>query len=340
VREVLARLKPAAPLSPPLREALAQSPSPPRRADLLFALGAASARETDQRTANVAVLREAAGATEFETAARAVAALGRLGDGAAVAELSRIRGQSRDPVLRYLATRELASAPHTEALGAVRAALDDGDPRVRETAALALGQRRDGGSAGRLVAAAKQEPWPFVRRAEVSALGAMCAAGDLLVRANERDVAEVRREALAGLARCRDPRASTQLMRVLSRRLEDPDLRALSARLLGTLGDRKVARPFAEAVARLRVESQAELPLEGVTVVAMQSLARLGGPEAVGAATELLRDERPLFKRTALEALGQLCDPGPGAAAVQAALRNPDAAVAAAATAAQRRCRR
>ena len=71
----------------------------------------------------------------------------------------------------------------------------------------------------------------------------------------------------------------------------------------------------------------------------MQSLARLGGPEAVGAALQLLRDERPLFKRTALEALGQLCDPGEGARAVEAATRDADPSVAAAASAAQRRCK-
>jgi HEAT repeat protein len=270
--------------------------------------------------------------------ARAVAALGRLGDEPAVAELSGLRAKSPDAVVRYLATRELASASAPPALGAVREALDDGDPRVRETAALALGHRRDGASSGRLVAAAKQEPWPFVRRAEVTALGAMCTAGDLLVRADERDVPEVRREALTGLARCRDPRASTVLMRALGRRAEDPDIRALAARLLATLKDRGVARPMAEALARLRMEAQEDLALEGVTVVVMQSLSRLGGPEAVGAAVQLLRDERPLFKRTALEALGQMCD-GSAGQAVAAAAHDPDPSVAEAAGAAQRRCK-
>jgi HEAT repeat protein len=95
---------------------------------------------------------------------------------------------------------------------------------------------------------------------------------------------------------------------------------------------------MAEALARLRVEAQEDLALEGVTVVVMQSLARLGGPEAVGAAGQLLRDERPLFKRTALEALGQLCDRG-AAQAVSTAARDPDPSVAAAASAAQRRCK-
>jgi HEAT repeat protein len=173
----------------------------------------------------------------------------------------------------------------------------------------------------------------------MSALGSMCAAGDLLVRADERDVTEVRREALGGLARCRDPRAPTLLMRALGRREEDPDLRALAARLLATLRDRGTARPFAEAVARLRVESQADLALEGVTVVAVQSLARVGGPEAVGAAVKLSRDERPVFKRAAMEALGQLCDGGEGARTLEAGQRDPEPSVAAAAESARRRCK-
>jgi HEAT repeat protein len=336
VRELLAAAK--APLAAQIREALEGQPPLPRRADLVFVLGAAAAREPLQREPSLPVLRSAAAAPDFEVVGRAVAALGRLGDEAAVAELSRLRQSSPDAVVRYLATRELASAAAPPALGAVREALDDGDPRVRETAALALGHRRDGASSGKLVAAAKQEPWPFVRRAEVSALGALCTAGDLLVRADERDVPEVRREALSGLARCRDPRAATLLQRALGRRAEDPDLRALAARLLGTLGDRAQARPMAEALARMRVEAQEDLALEGVTVVVMQSLARLGGPDAVGGAVQLLGDERPLFKRTALEALGQLCDGGPGDRAVAAALRDADAGVVAAAGAAQRRC--
>src|SRR5205814_5907969 len=141
----------------------------------------------------------------------------------------------------------------------------------------------------------------------------LCTAGDLLVRADERDVTEVRREALSGLARCKDSRAPALLLRALGRRAEDPDIRALAARLLATLGDRSLARPIAEALGRLRVEAQEDLALEGVTVVVMQSLSRLGGAEAVGAAVQLARDGRPPFKRTALEALGQLCDPGPGA---------------------------
>jgi hypothetical protein len=102
--------------------------------------------------------------------------------------------------------------------------------------------------------------------------------------------------------------------------------------------DPAVARPFSEAVSRLRVEAQEDLALEGVTVVAMQSLARVGGPEAVGAALQLLADERLLFKRTGLDALGQLCDSSRGNPAIATAMHDKDSSVAAAASAAHRRC--
>jgi hypothetical protein len=48
---------------------------------------------------------------------------------------------------------------------------------VRETAALALGQHKDAESASALITGAKQEPWPFVRRAELEALGHLCTGG-------------------------------------------------------------------------------------------------------------------------------------------------------------------
>jgi HEAT repeat protein len=197
------------------------------------------------------------------------------------------------------------------------------------------------------VAAVQGERWPFARRAQVTALGALCApgTGEVLIRADEHDLPEVRRAALEGLARCRDPRAPALLLRHLGRRAEDPELRAMSARLLGGMSERgqrpdpTLAPKLAEILARLRVESQADVALEGVAVVALQALVRLGGPAAIEGARGLLADERPGLRRAALEALGTLCDGREGARAVEKAASDPDPAVAAAAVAARRRCR-
>jgi HEAT repeat protein len=207
---------------------------------------------------------------------------------------------------------------------------------------MALGHRADRSAAGDLMTAARRERWPFARRAQLSALGEMCVpgSGDLFLHSLQRDATEVQRAALTALARCRDPRAPEVLQHTLGRRAEDPELRALAARLLRDLGDRTAARPVAEALGRMRVEAEADLALEGVAVVVMQSLAGLGGPDAVNAAVDLLGDVRPVLRKAGVDALGTMCDGTAGARALAAAVSDKDPAVAASARAAQRRCQR
>src|SRR6185295_7604257 len=158
-------------------------------------------------------------------------------------------------------------------------------------------------SATALVDGAKQEPWPFVRRAELEALGRLCGpgTGDLFVRALARDVDEVRRAALVGLTRCKDPRARAMLLRTLGRRNEASTLRELSASLLGEIGDRAVAPDLAAALARQVNESEADLSVEGVAAASLRALAHLGGPEATTAAVTLAKDTRHPFQHTAVE---------------------------------------
>src|SRR5262249_47023132 len=156
----------------------------------------------------------------------------------------------------------------------------DQDPRVRETAAHGLGQLGDGGAGQTLIDAAKQEPWPFVRRAELEALGRLCVpgTGDLMMRAGQRDVDEVRRAALVTLVRGKDPRSRNTLLGALGRRNENATVRELAAALLGELGDHSAAPALATVLGRLVNESEADLALEGVAVSALRALARLGGP--------------------------------------------------------------
>jgi HEAT repeat protein len=321
----------------------------PREADLLRALPPAVKRTPEQRAGAVTALRAAlAPERAFEARARAVAALGALGAAGDPVALADMRAHGDDPVLRYLATRELASLVGADGplpagfdLGAVlHAALSDQDPRVRETAALALGKRREATAQATLIDAAKQEPWPFVRRAELEALGYLCgpASGDLMIRAVARDVDEVRRAALVGLARCKDSRARIVLLKTLARRTESATLRELSAALLGESGDRSATRLLGEALRRLVVEAEADMALEGVAATALRALARLGGPDAVDAAVTLAADKRHPYRVTAIDALGLLCDPDRGHAALQAFVGGPDPSLAAAAENADRHC--
>jgi HEAT repeat protein len=314
--------------------------TPERQADLLRVVPAAVRRAPEARAPALVALRAALPAGRpFEVRARAVLALGALGD-AALPVLAEVRASADDPVLRHLAARELAAVGGAEARTALRGALADGDPGVRATAAEGLGQVRDRDAGAALIAGAKQEPWPFVRRAELEALGRLCGPGaaDLLVRGVERDVAEVRRAALVGLTRCKDPRARSLLLRVLGRRNEASTVRELSAALLGELGDRAAAPAMAAALTRQVNESEADLSVEGVAEMTLRSLAHLGGPEATASAVKLAKDKRHPFQATAVEALGVLCDPGAGAATLRELAAGPPGALAVAAQNADKRC--
>ncbi len=318
----------------------ARGQSGSRQGDLLRVVPAVVRRAPTTSSTALGILRAAATAERpFEVRARAVVALGGLGE-SGLDDVVALARHADEPVLRHLAARELAGRGGASSLAALRGALGDGDPRVRETAAQGLGQDRDGGAAAALVAGAKQEPWPFVRRAELEALGTICApgTGDLFARAVERDVEEVRRAALVGLARCKDARARDTLLHALGRRNEASTLRALAAGLLGELGDHAAAAPMAAALERQVSESEEDLSVEGVAGATLRALAHLGGPEATRVAVSLANDTHHPFRRDAVEALGTLCDAGAGAATLRTLEAGSDSQLAAAAQAAHRRC--
>jgi HEAT repeat protein len=320
--------------------ARAKGEAPAREADLVRVVPAAVKRApSTEGAARAALIGEVVAERPFEVRGRAVAALGALGP-TSVAALADVRARADEPVLRHLAARELGTLGGTEAISSLRAALTDADPRVRETAAQGLGHNVDRASEGALAMGAKQEPWPFVRRAQIEALGRLCgpATGDLLVRAIERDVNDVRRAALVGLVRCKEPRARELLLRTLGRRNEASTVRELAAALLGELDDRSAAPELAAALARQVNESEADLSVEGVAAASLRALARLGGPEATKAAVTLAKDTRHPFRQPAVEALGVLCDPGVGAATLKELAGGKDAGLASAAQSALGRC--
>jgi len=316
-----------------------------RASDLARILPEAVKRTPEHRPQAVTALRGVLGADRpFELRARAVVALGALGAEGSPEALASPKAVSDDSVLRYLATRELGDLKNAGGAAdprpVLRAALDDQDPRVRETAALGLEKQGDVTAGSALITGAKQEPWPFVRRAELQALGRLCVSGgtDLMIRATERDVDEVRRAALIGLGRCRDPRARTIFLHTLKQHDENASLRALSAGLLAQSGDKGAAPEMAAALPAIVSESEADMALQGVVVAVLRALAHLGGPDAVNAAVTLAGDRRHPFRAEAAEALGTLCDPGPGSAALRSLGAAGDPLLARAAERAQKRC--
>jgi HEAT repeat protein len=342
VRTIASGLRP-----PALDTALALLDATPtaesgRRADLLLIVGALATREPASRPAVLTALRAPLhGAASFEEQARAIQGLGSLHDSSAVDELIDVRAHHADGVLRSFAVSELANAEGGAILPALRAAVEDADPRVRESAAESLGRKNDKISAKALIEGAKQEPWPQVRRAEVVALGLLCVAegNDLLVRAFQRDVEEVRQAALVGIAHCYAVKATGTLLRTLGRLAESADMRSLAARLLGERKDPRTVPGLVEILTRLLTESQADLSLEGVIASTAMALATLRSPEAIAALAGLLSDARPSVKRIAVDALGVLCDPGKGAAALHQAATSKDEAVSIPAATAEANCR-
>jgi HEAT repeat protein len=316
-----------------------------RAADLARILPQAVKRAPEQRAEAVAALRGALGTDRpFELRGRAIVALGALGAEGSPEALAAPKAVSDDPVLRFLATRELgdlkAGGSAADPRPLLRAALDDQDPRVRETAALGLEKQGDTTAGGALITGAKQEPWPFVRRAELEALGRLCVngGGDLMLRATERDVDQVRRAALVGLGHCKDPRARAVFLQTLKRHDENASLRALSAGLLAESNDRGAAPQMAAALHDIVAESEADLALEGVALAVLRALGHLGGPDALGAAVALAGDKHHPFRAAAADVLGTLCDPGAGSAALRSLAASGDPSLARAAERAQRRC--
>src|ERR1019366_744247 len=107
-----------------------------RRADLLLIAGALATRGPASRPAALAALRAPLhGTASFEEQARAIQGLGLLHDASANDELVDVRTHHADGVLRSFAISELANAEGDAIVPALRTAMQDADPRVRETAA-------------------------------------------------------------------------------------------------------------------------------------------------------------------------------------------------------------
>jgi HEAT repeat protein len=341
LRSIVAGLK-----APALSPTLAQFQTTPaaereRRADLLSILGALAAKEPDARPAAITALRATLdGSVSFEEQARAIQGLGLVHDPAALDALVAVRTGSNDSVLRSLAIGEIANADSPAVVPALRAALDDADPQVREIAAAGLGHKGDKESAKQIIARAKQEPWPLVRKAEIGALGELCTAegNELLLRAFQRDVEDVRQAALSGIARCYQAKATGTLLRTLGRLAESADMRSLAARLLAERKDGRTVPGLAEVLRRLVTESQADLSLEAVISDTAMALAAIRTAPAITALANLLSDPRASVQRIAVDALAVVCDPGAGAAALHVAAGSKDESVSIRAATAEAHC--
>ncbi|HEY0711063.1 MAG TPA: HEAT repeat domain-containing protein, partial [Polyangia bacterium] len=217
----------------------------------------------------------------------------------------------------------------------------DPDPAVREAAADGLGLAQDPEASALLIAGAKQEPWPMVRRAELQALASLCGegVGPLLARAVERDVPDLRRVGLTGVFACKDPGAVDIALAVIRAPQEPPPLRTHAATLLGASRDSRATKGLAEALEELANQAPSDPGLETVALAAIRALATLAGKDAESRIVALHNHPHIPVRRAALQALGQLCAVPAAPDILRAAAADPDPVIAATARASARQCR-
>lgn len=217
-----------------------------------------------------------------------------LGDRTVTAELLDLAGDAR-PHVRADAIRWLGRFGHEPGLGAVRAALADGDERVRMEAAIASLRLGDEGPRARVL--------PLTQREDAIGEEAALALADLhdpaagprlLACASSPALDEVRRRAcVVGLGRS----TSANLALPLASQLEDVRLRPEVADALGALGNRAVVPHLREHLARERYVPS-RLPLAralarlGDTSWVAQVIRYLGMESGMPGGVGLLLDER------------------------------------------------
>jgi HEAT repeat protein len=237
---------------------------------------------------------------------------------------------SRDDFVVAAVTRSLIGARNTSLLDALVRALQQGNVRMRQAAADALGWMADRRSVEVLVAALGDEDWKVCANA-VIALGRLNdrRAVTPLVALIAGSNPAMRLVAAGILGRLGDRRATAPLVGLL----DDADIlvRAAGAEALGALGDPRAANPLARALERewedrsrmammvALVQLKDSRALEPLLQVlerkrgtmeqrprAAELLGELGDPRAIWPLAMALVDGEPLVRRAAAVSLEQL----------------------------------
>jgi len=237
---------------------------------------------------------------------------------------------SNDDFVVAAVTRSLIGVRNTSLLDALVRAVQQGQVRMRQAAADALGWMADRRSVEVLVAALGDEDWKVCANA-VIALGRLNdrRAVTPLVALISGSNPAMRLVAAGILGRLGDRRATAPLVGLL----DDPDIlvRAAGAESLGALGDPRAANPLARALERewedrtrlaliialvLLKDARALEPLLSILErkrgtleqrpKAAELLGELGDPRAIWSLATTLVDSEPQVRRASAVALEQL----------------------------------
>lgn len=238
-----------------------------------------------------------------------LAIFAREGDQRALPVLLPLLEAKDPPPLVFEALRGIA---HPKAVGLLLPLLDNPAGAIRSRAIQVLGDIGDHSAAPKLVKALLDKDPAVVREAinAVAQLGSPEAVGPLLKLCDHPD-AKVRLSAIRALATYRFPQvipAKDALPVVLKHLKKDTDRNRIeAARVLGAV-------KISEAVPALREAAAAASPRD-VRRAALEALGQIGDPGALPTLTEALADKDPDVRTSAAIAIGQLGKAGKAAAA-------------------------
>jgi HEAT repeat protein len=311
------------------------------RADLVLVAGRIGAKADPAARQKTAARVAALWGKEFELRYRIIGSLGRLDPkGQLVALREAARG--KDAVLRWYAVEQIRRVPGQEVAALLRAYLDDADPRVRSSAALALGRRRRHRSIGAALARRlERERWTMVARVLAEGLGRHCVPEGIKALRKRLVIGPrgVDVRALLSIAACSPPNLDRELLAMAGQRKWRTPVRQRALELYGKRSGRRGAKELSRLLEELRREAARSEDGEALAVTAAKVLGRTGAREAAEALADALAlDPHESIRAAAAAGLGRLCDRSVRAT-LRRALQDASKVVRGAAKRAIKRCR-
>jgi hypothetical protein len=239
--------------------------------------------------------------------AEPMAALARAGDAHATARFLEMLARDPDPPVRTRLAELAAGIGAAEQ--ALVAAVDDGEPRVREASIRAIGASRLGRGEPAILGALSKDPWTFVRTAAAATLALLPATREVdekLGDALENDASpKVRAAVVTSLATHHAVGLVKPIRSRLDSKYEDVDVRLASARALGALCDSGSLDRLTE-LARAGTGPLTDELASQLSLAATEALGSIHPPDLAKRLAPLMaKDARALAQEAARSALAE-----------------------------------